>query len=163
MCIRDSSGALFLCVGVIYDRMHTREIAFYGGLVHRMPVFAAIFGLFAMANVGLPGTSGFIGEIMTMIGAFQAGWWIATGAAVGVILSAMYMLTVYRDVVFGEMTNPKLETISDLNRNEWIMFVPLIIMTLVLGVFSTLITDITAASVENLISNYDAALAASGQ
>ncbi|BDW99679.1 NADH-quinone oxidoreductase subunit M [Maricaulis maris] len=157
------SGALFLCVGVIYDRMHTREIAFYGGLVHRMPVFAAIFGLFAMANVGLPGTSGFVGEIMTMVGAFQVSWWIATGAAVGVILSAMYMLTVYRDVVFGEMTNPKLETITDLNRMEWLIFIPLIIGALVLGVFSTLITDVTATAVGHLISNYDAALAASAQ
>jgi NADH-quinone oxidoreductase subunit M len=157
------SGALFLCVGVIYDRMHTREIAFYGGLVHRMPVFAAIFGLFAMANVGLPGTSGFVGEIMTMVGAFQVSWWIATGAAVGVILSAMYMLTVYRDVVFGEMTNPKLETITDLNRMEWLIFFPLIIGALVLGVFSTLITDVTATAVGHLISNYDAALAASAQ
>ncbi|WP_304071997.1 NADH-quinone oxidoreductase subunit M [Maricaulis maris] len=157
------SGALFLCVGVIYDRMHTREIAFYGGLVHRMPVFAAIFGLFAMANVGLPGTSGFVGEIMTMIGAFQVSWWIATGAAVGVILSAMYMLTVYRDVVFGEITNPKLETITDLNRMEWLIFIPLIIGTLLLGVFSTLITDVTATAVDHLLSNYDAALAASAQ
>ena len=157
------SGALFLCVGVIYDRMHTREIAFYGGLVHRMPVFAAIFGLFTMANVGLPGTSGFVGEIMTMVGAFQVSWWIATGAAVGVILSAMYMLTVYRDVVFGEITNPKLENITDLNRMEWLIFVPLVIGTLVLGVFSTLITDVTATAVNHLISNYDAALAASAQ
>ncbi|WP_417480132.1 NADH-quinone oxidoreductase subunit M [Maricaulis maris] len=157
------SGALFLCVGVIYDRMHTREIAFYGGLVHRMPVFAAIFGLFAMANVGLPGTSGFVGEIMTMVGAFQVSWWIATGAAVGVILSAMYMLTVYRDVVFGEITNPKLETITDLNRMEWLIFIPLIIGTLLLGVFSTLITDVTATAVDHLLSNYDAALAASAQ
>ncbi|MFT6660756.1 MAG: NADH-quinone oxidoreductase subunit M [Maricaulis maris] len=157
------SGALFLCVGVIYDRMHTREIAFYGGLVHKMPVFAAIFGLFAMANVGLPGTSGFVGEIMTMVGAFQVSWWIATGAAVGVILSAMYMLTVYRDVVFGEITNPKLETITDLNRMEWLIFIPLIIGTLLLGVFSTLITDVTATAVDHLLSNYDAALAASAQ
>ena len=157
------SGALFLCVGVIYDRMHTREIAFYGGLVHKMPVFAAIFGLFAMANVGLPGTSGFVGEIMTMVGAFQVDWWIATGAAVGVILSAMYMLTVYRDVVFGEITNPKLETITDLNRMEWLIFVPLIIGTLVLGIFSTLITDVTATAVDHLISNYDAALAVSAE
>ena len=154
------SGALFLCVGVIYDRMHTREIAFYGGLVHKMPVYAAIFALFTMANVGLPGTSGFVGEIMTMVGAFQVSWWIATGAAVGVILSAMYMLTVYRNVVFGEITNPKLENITDINRMEWAIFIPLIIMTLWLGVNSTLVTDITAASVENLISNYDAALAA---
>ena len=157
------SSALFLCVGVIYDRMHTREIAFYGGVVHKMPVYAAIFGLFAMANVGLPGTSGFIGEIMTMIGGYQVAWWVGAGAAVGIILSAVYMLTVYRDVVFGEITNPKLNTLTDLNRTEWIIFVPLIIMTLLLGVSSTLVTDITAASVEALISNYDAALAAPAQ
>ncbi|WP_203294405.1 NADH-quinone oxidoreductase subunit M [Maricaulis parjimensis] len=157
------SGALFLCVGVIYDRMHTREIAFYGGLVHKMPVYAVIFGLFTMANVGLPGTSGFVGEIMTMVGAFQVSWWIATGAAVGVILSAMYMLTVYRNVVFGEITNPKLENISDLNRMEWAIFVPLIIMTLWLGISSTAVTDITAASVDNLITQYQAALPAAAQ
>tara|TARA_R110000868_G_scaffold95751_4_gene263248 strand:- start:11053 stop:12567 length:1515 start_codon:yes stop_codon:yes gene_type:complete len=157
------SSALFLCVGVIYDRMHTREISFYGGVVHKMPVYAAIFGLFAMANVGLPGTSGFIGEIMTMIGGFQAAWWVGSIAAVGVILSAVYMLTVYRDVVFGEITNPKLNTLTDINLTEWIIFLPLIIMTLLLGVFSTLVTDITAASVDALISNYQAALAATAQ
>ena len=116
-----------------------------------------------MANVGLPGTSGFIGEIMTMVGAFQVSWWIATGAAAGVILSAMYMLTMYRDVVFGEITNPKLETITDLNRMEWAIFIPLIIMTLWLGVSSTVVTDITAASVDNLITNYNAALPAPAQ
>ncbi|MBO6729350.1 MAG: NADH-quinone oxidoreductase subunit M, partial [Maricaulis sp.] len=154
------SGALFLCVGVIYDRMHTREIAFYGGLVHRMPVYAAIFALFTMANVGLPGTSGFVGEIMTMVGAYQVSWWIATGAAAGVILSAMYMLTVYRNVVFGEMTNPKLETITDVDMKEAGMLGILAIATLVLGVSSTLVTDVTAASVDNLISNYQAALEA---
>ena len=157
------SGALFLCVGVVYDRMHTREIAAYGGLVNRMPKYAVAMLIFTMANVGLPGTSGFVGEIMTMIGAFQVSWWIATGAAVGVILSAMYMLTVYRDVVFGEMTNPKLENITDLNRMEWLIFIPLVIGTLVLGVFSTLITDVTATAVNHLISNYDAVLAASAQ
>ena len=154
------SGALFLCVGVIYDRMHTREIAFYGGLVHRMPVYAAIFALFTMATVGLPGTSGFVGEIMTMVGAYQVSWWIATGAAAGVILSAMYMLTVYRNVVFGEMTNPKLETITDVDMKEAGMLGILAIATLVLGVSSTLVTDVTAASVDNLISNYQAALEA---
>jgi NADH-quinone oxidoreductase subunit M len=90
------SGALFFCVGVIYDRMHTREIAFYGGLVHRMPVYAALFMLFSMANVGLPGTSGFVGEILTMVGGFQASTWAAAGAALGVIFSAVYMLTLYR-------------------------------------------------------------------
>jgi NADH-quinone oxidoreductase subunit M len=157
------SSALFLCVGVIYDRMHTREIAFYGGLVHKMPVYAAVFALFTMANVGLPGTSGFIGEIMTLVGAFQVDWWIAAGAATGLVLSAVYMLTVYRNVVFGEMTNPKLASITDMNSREWLIFAPLVIATLVLGIFSTLITDVTAASVEALISNYDAALSVASQ
>ncbi|MAL11264.1 MAG: NADH-quinone oxidoreductase subunit M [Maricaulis sp.] len=156
------SGALFLCVGVIYDRMHTREIAFYGGLVHRMPVYAAIFALFAMANVGLPGTSGFIGEIMTMAGTFQVNTWAAIGAAVGVILSAVYMLTVYRNVVFGDMTNPKLEGITDITTREWILFIPLVIATIVLGFFSTPVTDMTSASVNQLISDYTAATTAVG-
>ena len=157
------SSALFLCVGVIYDRMHTREIAFYGGLVHRMPVYAALFALFAMANVGLPGTSGFIGEIMTLVGAFQVNPWIAFFGTTGVILSAVYMLTVYRDVVFGEMTNPKLETIVDLNWTEIFILVSLAIGTLVLGLFSTLITDVTASSVDALINQYNAALSATAQ
>ena len=154
------SSALFLCVGVIYDRMHTREIAFYGGLVHRMPVFAALFALFAMANVGLPGTSGFIGEIMTLVGVFQVNPWIAFFGTTGVILSAVYMLTVYRDVVFGEMKNPKLENIVDLNWTEIFILVSLAIATLLLGIFSTLITDVTASSVDALINQYNAALSA---
>ncbi|MBI1237617.1 MAG: NADH-quinone oxidoreductase subunit M [Alphaproteobacteria bacterium] len=157
------SGALFLAVGVIYDRMHTREIAFYGGLVHRMPVYAAVLALFTMANVGLPGTSGFVGEIMAMIGTFQVSTWAAAGAAIGVILSAVYMLTAYRNLVLGDLTNPKLAQINDMNIREWAIFLPLIIATLVLGFFSTLITDVTAASVEQLLSNYQAALAASAQ
>src|SRR5690606_24049938 len=97
------SGALFLCVGVIYDRMHTREISFYGGLVTRMPVYAAVFMLFSMSNVGLPGTSGFVGEILSMTGVYQVSTWTAILAATGVILSAVYMLTLYRRVVFGTM------------------------------------------------------------
>ncbi|MEN0652297.1 MULTISPECIES: NADH-quinone oxidoreductase subunit M [Hyphobacterium] len=154
------SGALFLCVGVIYDRMHTREIAFYGGLVHRMPVYAAIFALFAMANVGLPGTSGFVGEIMTMAGTFQVSTWTAMGAALGVIFSAVYMLTLYRNVVFGELTNPKLEAITDINTREWIIFIPLVAGTIFLGFFSTPVTDVTAASVNQLISDFTAATTA---
>ncbi len=152
------SGALFLCVGVIYDRFHTREIAFYGGLVHRMPVFAALFGLFAMANVGLPGTSGFIGEIMTMTGAFQVDPRIAAGAALGVIFSAVYMLTAYRKVVFGKITNRRLETATDLNAREWINLGVLSAPVLYFGFFSTPITDTTRASVDNLISHYQSSL-----
>jgi NADH-quinone oxidoreductase subunit M len=154
------SGALFLCVGVIYDRFHTREIGFYGGLVHRMPVYAAFFALFAMANVGLPGTSGFVGEIMTMVGAFEYDPRVAAGAALGVIFSAVYMLTLYKKVVFGELTNPRLETAADLNVREWINLGVLGFIAIYLGFFTTPITATTAASVEALITQYQAALAA---
>jgi len=148
------SGALFFCVGVIYDRMHTREISFYGGLVKRMPVYAAFLMLFTMANVGLPGTSGFVGEILTMVGAFQVNPWIALGAAMGMILSAIYALYLYREVVFGEQTNEKLDDIEDMTRREILILAPLAIMTIVLGVYPSLITDITAVSVDSLIADF---------
>ncbi|MEL7322905.1 MAG: NADH-quinone oxidoreductase subunit M [Pseudomonadota bacterium] len=140
------SGALFLIVGVVYDRMHTREISAYGGLVHRMPIYATLFMLFTMANVGLPGTSGFVGEILTMVGAFQANTWAAAGAALGVIFSAIYMLTLYRRTVFGEITNPELETIEDVNLKELICLIPLAIGTILLGILPNLIFDITRES-----------------
>jgi NADH-quinone oxidoreductase subunit M len=148
------SGALFLCVGVVYDRMHTREIAFYGGLVNRMPVYAAIFLLFTMGNVGLPGLSGFPGEILTMVGAFQVNAWTAAGAALGVIFSASYALTLYRKVALGPITNPKLNEIADLDGREWVMFVPLVIATLVMGFAPTLVLDFTRASSEAIASAY---------
>lgn len=147
------SGALFFCVGVIYDRMHTREIAFYGGLVKQMPVFAAFLLFFTMANVGLPGTSGFVGEILTMVGAYQVNPWVAAGAALGMILSAVYALHLYREVVFGEVTNPKLETITDMTSREVFILAPLALFTLILGVYPSLVTDITAASVNNLLAD----------
>ncbi|MAP94521.1 MAG: NADH-quinone oxidoreductase subunit M [Ponticaulis sp.] len=146
------SGALFLIVGVIYDRMHTREISFYGGLVSRMPIYATVFMLFTMANVGLPGTSGFIGEILTMIGGYQAATWAAAGAALGVIFSAVYMLTLYRRTVFGVITNEKLEGISDLTRTEMIVFAPLVVATIVLGVYPQPIFDMAHMSVEPILS-----------
>lgn len=151
------SGALFFLVGVVYDRMHTREIAFYGGLVSKMPVYAAFFLLFTMANVGLPGTSGFVGEILSMIGAYQVSPWLAFGAAFGMILSAVYALYLYREIIFGETVNDKLEDIADMTRREWIILTPLAVMTILLGVYPSLITDITGASVENLIANFNAA------
>ena len=156
------SGALFFCVGVIYDRMHTRDIAFYGGLAKRMPIFAALFMLFTMANVGLPGTSGFVGEILTMVGAFQVNPWIAFGAAFGMILSAVYALHLFRETVFGEVTNEKLSDIMDMNAREIFIIGILAVMTIVLGVYPSLITDITQGSVDSLINNYNAALTASG-
>jgi NADH-quinone oxidoreductase subunit M len=152
------SGALFLCVGVVYDRMHTREIAFYGGLVNRMPWYAAVFLLFTMGNVGLPGTSGFVGEILTMTGTYGASTWAALFAATGVILSAVYALSLYRRVVFGEIANPKLAGISDLEMREVWIFVPLIIGALWLGVQPNAVFTITQTSVDHLVSAYHAAL-----
>lgn len=152
------SGALFLCVGVVYDRMHTREIAFYGGLTSRMPWFAAIFLMFTMANVGLPGTSGFIGEILTMAGIYQVSTWTAFFAATGVIFSAIYALTLYRNVMFGEITNPKLKDIMDIDKRELALFVPLIVGTLLLGVQPNLVLDYTNASVHALTSAYQLAI-----
>lgn len=149
------SGALFMIVGVIYDRMHTREIAFYGGLVNRMPVYAAVFLLFTMANVGLPGTSGFVGEILTMTGAFPVNAWVTAAAATGMILSAVYALTLYRKVAFGKIENPKLESIVDLNAREWVMFVPLIAATLLFGFAPMIALDFTRPSAQAVISGFN--------
>jgi NADH-quinone oxidoreductase subunit M len=154
------SGALFLCVGVIYDRMHTREIDAYGGLVNRMPAYALIFMFFTMANVGLPGTSGFVGEFLTLVGIFQVNTWVALVATSGVILSAAYALWLYRRVVLGDLIKESLKTIKDMGLRERAIFAPLVVMTLLLGVCPWLITDIIGPSVEALIQNYDADLAA---
>ena len=152
------SGALFLCVGVVYDRMHTREIAAYGGLVKRMPVYAAIFLLFTMGNVGLPGTSGFIGEIMTLTGVYFSSTWTAVIATTGVILSAVYALTLYRRVVFGEMTNPALADITDVDLREILIFLPLVIATLWLGFQPGLVFNVTASSVDGLLDAFRTAV-----
>ena len=152
------SAALFLCVGVIYDRMHTREIAAYGGLVNRMPLYAAVFMLFTLANVGLPGTSGFVGEFLTLIGTFRVNILVATLAIVGVILSAGYALWLYRKVVFGALTKPSLARIMDLNRREIIVFAPLVILTIVFGFYPNPVLNLSAASVAALIENYHQAL-----
>ena len=154
------SGALFLCVGVIYDRMHTREIDAYGGLVNRMPAYALIFMFFTMANVGLPGTSGFIGEFLTLIGIFQVNTWVAAVATSGVILSAAYGLWLYRRVVFGELVKESLRTIRDMGTREKAIFAPLVAMTLILGVYPSLVTDIIGPSVARLTSDYQTATAA---
>ncbi|WP_293440050.1 NADH-quinone oxidoreductase subunit M [Planktotalea sp.] len=153
------SGALFLCVGVIYDRMHTREIDAYGGLVTRMPAYALIFMFFTMANVGLPGTSGFVGEFLTLIGVFQVNTWVAAVATAGVILSAAYALWLYRRVVMGDLIKESLRTITDMSTRERAIFAPLVVMTLLLGVYPALVLDIIGPSVEALVSNYETALA----
>ena len=151
------SGALFLCVGVIYDRMHTREISAYGGLVVRMPLYAAIFLLFTMGNVGLPGTSGFVGEFLTLSGVFQVSTWTALFATTGVILSAGYALWLYKRVVFGELIKGGLKQIQDLNRREAAIFAPLVAGTVILGVYPSLVTDVIGPSVEALLASVDAA------
>ncbi|MEM8850101.1 MAG: NADH-quinone oxidoreductase subunit M [Pseudomonadota bacterium] len=153
------SGALFLCVGVVYDRMHTREITAYGGLVNRMPAYALIFMLFTMANVGLPGTSGFVGEFLTLVGVFQANTWVALVACTGVILSAAYALWLYRRVVFGDLIKESLRSITDLTAREKAIFAPLVFFTILLGVYPALVTDIIGPSVAQLVANYDIATA----
>jgi len=156
------SGALFLCVGVIYDRMHTREIAAYGGLVNRMPAYAAVFMLFTLANVGLPGTSGFVGEFLTLVGVFQVNTWVAAVATTGIILSASYALWLYRRVVLGDLIKESLRAITDMDRREKAIFAPLVVMTILLGVYPSLATDIIAPSVSALVGDYHAALAEAG-
>jgi len=150
------SGALFLCVGVVYDRMHTREIAAYGGLVERMPLYAVAFLVFTMANVGLPGTSGFIGEFLTMIGTFKVNSWVAFFATTGVILSAAYALFLYRRVIFGVLDKPNLKDILDLSGREIALLAPLLALTIYYGVHPVPILDGCAASVQAMIKTFDA-------
>ena len=154
------SGALFLCVGVVYDRMHTREISAYGGLVQRMPLYAVAMMVFTMANVGLPGTSGFVGEFLTLIGAFGANTWVAFFATTGVILSAAYALYLYRRIIFGVLEKASLKNILDLSPRELVLLVPLVLLTIYYGVHPGPILDASAASVNHLLQGYDAALAA---
>ena len=154
------SGALFLCVGVVYDRLHTREIAAYGGLVNNMPKYAVVFMIFTMANVGLPGTSGFVGEFLTLMGVFQVNSWVALFAATGVILSAGYALWLYRRVVFGALEKESLKGMLDLSGREKAILYPLIALTILFGVYPAPIFDVTAASVDALINNYTASLQA---
>ena len=157
------SAALFLCVGVVYDRMHTREIDAYGGLVERMPRYALVFMVFTMANVGLPGTSGFVGEFLTMFGAFQANTWVAFFAAFGVILSAAYALWLYRRVIFGALTKESLKGILDLDAREIAVLVPLVILTILFGFYPAPILDATAASVNLVAENFANAIGAAPQ
>ncbi len=153
------SGALFLCVGVVYDRLHTREIAAYGGLVERMPLYAVVFMVFTMANVGLPGTSGFVGEFLTMLGTFRFNNWVAALAATGTILSAAYALYLYRRIIFGVLEKPALKAMLDLSPREIAILAPLLVLTIYYGVHPAPILDGTAASVAGLVQGYHTALA----
>jgi NADH-quinone oxidoreductase subunit M len=154
------SAALFLCVGIVYDRMHTREIAAYGGLVNRMPLYAFVFMVFSLANIGLPGTSGFIGEFLTMIGTFRVNNWVASLAAIGTILSSAYALWLYRKVIFGKLEKPSLFNIKDMGWREVVIMTPLIVLTIILGVYPKPVLDISSASVTQLIDNYQHAVGA---
>ena len=154
------SAALFLVVGVVYDRMHSREIAAYGGLVHRMPVYAFFFMLFMLASVGLPGTSGFVGEFLVLLGAFQINSWIAALTATGTILGVAYMLYLYRRVIFGALTKDALRAITDLTPREIAVFTPLALVVLWLGVYPSPVLDAVHVSVENIVQRLDVAHAA---
>ncbi len=146
------SGALFLCVGVVYDRMHTREIKAYGGLVNRMPLYAAIFMLFTMANVGLPGTSGFVGEFLSLLGTFQNNTWVAFFATTGVILSACYALWLYRRVVLGAMEKSSLAHIVDITPRELACLAPLVVLTVFFGIYPSPLLDVFGAPVEGILT-----------
>ena len=151
------SAALFLVVGVVYDRIHSREIARYGGLVNRMPAYAVVFMLFTLASVGLPGTSGFVGEFLVLLGVFKANTWVAAIAATGMILGAAYMLWLYRRVIFGPLIKDDLKYLPDLSRREVLVFAPLVVITLWMGIYPVSFTRVMDASVTQLIQNYEAA------
>ena len=152
------SAALFLCVGVIYDRMHTREIARYGGLGDRMPAYAFVFMLFTMASIGLPGTSGFVGEFLVLVGAFQVNLWLALLGSFGMVLGAAYMLYLYRRVIFGKLVRPDLKSILDLSPRETAIFAPLVVLTLWLGIYPSSFTVFFDATVGAMVQNHAQAM-----
>jgi len=157
------SGALFLCVGVVYDRLHTREISAYGGLVNRMPLYAFVFLVFTLANVGLPGTSGFIGEFLTLTGTFHVNTWVTFFAATGMILSACYALWLYRRIVLGALEKSSLKAMLDLSGREIAILAPLVVLAIFFGFYPAPIMNVTSAAVDHLVSNYQAALSAAGK
>ncbi len=157
------SAALFLCVGVIYDRMHTREIKAYGGLADRMPLYAFCFMVFTLANIGLPGTSGFVGEFLSLLGAFRINTSVASLATTGIILSAAYALYLYGRIIFGRLEKPSLRLIQDISWREVVVMTPLVALTLLFGFYPAPILDASAVSVDALIKNYHAALVAAEQ
>ena len=154
------SGALFLVVGVVYDRLHTREISRYGGLVSNMPKYAVAFMVFTLASVGLPGTSGFIGEILVLFGAYKYSSWLAFIAAIGIVLGVAYMLYLYWRVVLGKLEKPDVKEMLDLNWREIAIFTPLVIVVIWMGVYPSFFLDVIHASVDQLLVNYHAALEA---
>ena len=154
------SGALFLCVGVVYDRLHTREISRYGGLVHRMPKYAMVFMLFTMASVGLPGTSGFVGEFLVLAGVFQDNTWVAAIAATGLVLGAAYMLYLYRRVIFGKLEKEDLNGMMDLNWREIGILAPLVVIVIWMGVYPSSFLNLIHPSVDAIVNHTNLALEA---
>ncbi len=152
------AAALFLCVGVVYDRIHSREIARYGGLADRMPRYALVFMLFTMASVGLPGTAGFVGEVMVLVGAFKINFWLAALGSLGMILGACYMLYLYRRVIFGQLTKADLMSILDLSPREIAVFAPLVLLTLWMGIYPSSFSGFWEASVGAMVEKHQAAL-----
>ncbi|MBU6498084.1 MAG: NADH-quinone oxidoreductase subunit M [Rhodospirillales bacterium] len=152
------SAALFLCVGVVYDRIHTRDIARYGGLADRMPRYALAFMLFTMASVGLPGTAGFVGEFLVLVGAFKVSFWLALLGSLGMILGAAYMLYLYRRVIFGSLTRDDLKSILDLSPREIAVFAPLVLLTLWMGIYPSSFTGFFDAAVGAMVEHHQAAL-----
>jgi len=150
------SAALFLCVGVVYDRLHTREIGRYGGIVNNMPVYATLFMIFMLGSVGLPGTSGFVGEFLTLVGAFKVNTVIATLAATGLILGAGYMLLLYRRIIFGEPVNADAAAMKDVGPRELFLLVPLAVMVLWLGILPNYVMERIAPSVDKLLQQHQA-------
>ena len=145
------SAALFLVVGVLYDRMHTKEISHYGGVVTKMPMFALVFMIFTLASIGLPSTSGFVGEMLVIVGTYQSSKFYALLAATSLVLGAAYMLWLYKRVMFGTVTNPEVENLKDLSCREWLIFVPLIILTFLLGIYPNIVTEVLHAPVLELV------------
>ncbi len=154
------SAALFLVVGVVYDRIHSREIAHYGGLVNRMPIYAFTFMIFMLASVGLPGTAGFVGEILVLVGVYQVNTWVAALTALGVILGAAYMLWLYRRIIFGQLEKDDLKQIADMNAREIALFAPLVILAVLMGIYPAPFLDVMHVSVDNLIHQYQTAVQA---
>jgi NADH-quinone oxidoreductase subunit M len=152
------AGALFMCVGVIYDRMHTREIARYGGLAARMPAYAVVFMVFTMASIGLPGTAGFIGEFLVLVGAFRVSFWLSLLGSLGMILGAVYALYLYRRVIFGKLERADLRGLLDLSAREVAAFAPLVLLTLWMGIYPSSFTRFFDASVGAMVQQHQAAL-----
>jgi NADH-quinone oxidoreductase subunit M len=152
------SAALFLVVGVLYDRLHTHEIARFNGLADRMPVYATVFMVFTLATSGVPGTSGFVGEFLVIVGAIQVNFWLALLGAMGMILGIAYMLYLYRRVIFGRLTKEDLRSILDLSPREVAIFVPLILLTLWMGIVPTSFTGFWDASVAAMVQRHTAAI-----